>query len=294
MTGHIVSTPSRDTIEEVAAFIATLNKTSSHHIGYCGKNKQELAFMLKSELEVPYEQSFLLAYDKDTLIGVIGFDADLQQHSAEILGPFVAEPHSDFASELYFELEKYLPEQIHAVSLFPDRSNTTVTALAEKASFSKKSEQAILTKQKSESTVSYCLEELPSYLHTEFTRLHDLAFPHTYYSGEEIIQRINENRKVFVVEENKKLAGYIYVEIEPNFGEASIEFFAVDAIHQGKGIGAQLLLGAVNWIFSFDSILSLQLCVEATNEKALRIYERVGFHVDHQLHYYVKKLEIIK
>ena len=42
---------------------------------------------------------------------------------------------------------------------------------------------------------------------------------YAYYTGEEIIERLNSNRKVFIQKHNKSLAGYIYVEAEPEFGE---------------------------------------------------------------------------
>jgi len=119
--------------------------------------------------------------------------------------------------------------------------------------------------------------------------LHDRVFPNTYYSGNQIIERLNDHRKVFMDIKNNSLAGYIYVEINPVFGEGSIEFFAVDQSQRGKGIGSKLLTMALKWLFTFDSINSITLCVNSENEKALNLYKIIGFKKKCQLCYFTKK-----
>lgn len=119
--------------------------------------------------------------------------------------------------------------------------------------------------------------------------LHDKTFPNTYYDGEEIISRLNNHRKVFVCKEAKELTGYIYVEAEPEFDEGSIEFFAVNESQRGKGIGCYLLTMALRWLFSFNSIDSVSLCVNSKNEKAINLYKMAGFKEKHQLSYFIKR-----
>ncbi|CAG9621800.1 GNAT family N-acetyltransferase [Sutcliffiella rhizosphaerae] len=288
MIQQTIKKPSRDTINMVAEFIAIKNNMAEQHIGFCGKNHEEIAATLKENLtDIPYEQSFLLALHDNKLIGVIGFDADLHNNSAEIIGPFMEEAISPEA--LYTELTKLLPENIVSVAMFPDKNNKKVKDLASLLNFEKKSEQAILSmNSKTTKMEKFSLTELTPPLYDEMKSLHDSSFPNTYYSGQEIIDRMNDNRKVFIFEKDQKLAGYIYAETEPAFGEASIEFFAVNPSFQNKGIGATLLKGAVQWIFSFPSIDSLQLCVNASNKKALKLYQKIGFSLDHELDYYIK------
>ncbi len=87
-----------------------------------------------------------------------------------------------------------------------------------------------------------------------------------------------------------ELAGYIYVEAEPEFGEGNIEFFAVNELQRSKGIGKKLLIMGLKWLFLFDSISSIKLCVNLKNEKAINLYKKVGFKQKHQLSYFSKRI----
>ncbi len=93
-----------------------------------------------------------------------------------------------------------------------------------------------------------------------------------------------------MITEGPELLGYIYVEAEPEFGEANIEFFGVDQAKRGQGIGKQLLSGALKWLFSFESITSITLCVSAENRNAIELYKKVGFQLEHELYYFTKDI----
>ncbi|RKQ17119.1 GNAT family N-acetyltransferase [Oceanobacillus bengalensis] len=84
----------------------------------------------------------------------------------------------------------------------------------------------------------------------------------------------------------------MYVEAEPTYGEGNIEFFAVKESERGKGLGGQLLAVGLNWLFIFDTIDIITLCVNSSNEKAIRLYEQVGFKRKHELSFFTKEIEI--
>lgn len=287
--------PSRDLIEEVAAFIAKINGQAESNIGYCGRQKDEIASSLRNDLtDVPFEKSFVVAYMNEELIGVLGFDADLENKSAEIWGPFMESTHQEQMPLLFKNMVNLVPARIENLCMFPNKENMLAANLAAGFDFSQHSEHAILTMNQTNLNVAkkHKLAELPAQSYNEMVSLHDFSFPGTYYSGKQIIDRMNEHRKVFYYEKEDSLAGYIYVEVEPEFADASIEFFAVDERFQGNGIGAELLKHAVDWIFSFEEIEELRLCVNATNKMAIRLYEKAGFVLADELHYYEKKLKV--
>ncbi|MGD7055103.1 GNAT family N-acetyltransferase [Sutcliffiella horikoshii] len=295
MKESVISCPLSQLIEEVATFIAKLNNQSSSHIGYCGKQQQEILAYLQKELtDVPFERAFVLAFKEETLIGLIGFDADFEQKSAEVWGPFVEEDHQDQAIYLFKDMLQLIPPEVERLYMFPNKENETAITTAANFNFSKQSEQAILIMRRNDYSASQVskLSFLTEQRNGEMIRLHNLAFPDTYYTGEEIINRINEHRKVFCYIKDDKLAGYIYVEVEPEFSEASIEFFAVDKSFRGQSIGTELLKGAVSWIFSFKEIDELQLCVNSTNNHAIRLYQKAGFKLSDELYFFQKKLKV--
>lgn len=278
-------------VKKVAQFISQLNSKDESHIGFCGTNIDELVHSLKNDLtDVPYTDSFVVAYEQDSLIGVLGFDADLDGEVAEVWGPFILENKWEIASSLWNRLVELLPREIEALHLFPNKKNVKVLQLAEEYNFHKNSEQAILDfpRGKKKELKDVPVVELTPEFYEDMMELHDEVFPSTYFNGQQIVERLNGERKVFILEENGDLSGYIYVEAEPEFGEASIEFFAVKSSKRGQGIGVQLLTAALHWLFTFDSMDSVRLCVNADN-KAIHLYKKVGFQHIHNLCYFTKK-----
>ncbi|MCR8846535.1 GNAT family N-acetyltransferase [Paenibacillus sp. SC116] len=273
-------------VEHVSRFISMLNQSEESHIGYCGTDHEEIAHSLLEDVtDVSYSESFVLAYEDDKLIGVLGFDADLDHHCAEIWGPFVNTDRWDLVDTLWSKMVEQLPKEINALSMFPNKKNVPVIQLAERLAFQKTSEQAVLKFQRADcgKLIEGGATELTESYYSEMIQLHDHEFPGTYYSGQQIIERLNEHRKVFVIKNGMDLSGYIYVEAEPEFGEANIEFFAVTESERGKGIGGRLLTAALTWLFAFDTIESITLCVNASNDKAIQLYKKVGFQHVHDL-----------
>ncbi|MGV2939159.1 GNAT family N-acetyltransferase [Mesobacillus sp. LC4] len=289
----IISSVRNDEIEVVAQFISEINRVETSHIGFCGMDPLEIANSLREDFtDITYEHSLLTAYDDKDLIGVLGFDADLENHSAEIWGPFVKEDKWDITSTLWAKMLELLPEEITALSMFPNKANHKVLELAENLSFNRHSDQTILSFHRSrlQELEDDKLHELEEQNVPDMIELHNQSFPETYYSGEQIINRLNEDRKVFIVATEGRLSGYIYIEAEPEFGEGSIEFFAVQESERGKGMGSKLLTAALNWFFSFDSIQSITLCVSSANQEAIRLYKKVGFEQIHELCYFTKEI----
>jgi ribosomal protein S18 acetylase RimI-like enzyme len=282
-----------DEVDRVANFISEINSVEESHIGYCGRDPKEIAHSLREDIsDIPCDNSFLTVYEEGGLIGVLGFDADLESDSAEIWGPFVKEDRWDIVNPLWNKLIELMPEEINSISLFPNKQNKQVLQLASDFSFTSHSDQTILNFNRNRMAE---LEEVPALelkeeYFTEMKQLHDQSFPDTYYNGQQIIDRLNEDRKVFIIVKNGHLSGYIYVEAQPEYGEASIEFFAVEESNRGKGIGSKLLTVALNWLFTFESIESITLCVNSSNQNAINLFKKVGFQHIHDLCFFTKSI----
>lgn len=268
----------RKDAEKISKFIAKLNKDKENHIGYCGDDAEEIQNSLMEDMDIPFEKSFIIASENDKIIGALGFDADMEKGNAEIWGPFIEKSGWNIAHEMWNRMMQLLPKKIKLVSMFIDKENKNCFDLAMNLGFCKKSEENIMIFERK--YIDKIDNALPAQItaddYEDMEQLHDKVFPHTYYSGEDIIKRLNINRKVFIQKENDKLEGYIYAEAEPEFGEGSIEFLAVNSFQRGRGIGYKLLCMALKWIFSFESINSVTLCVNSENNAALNLYNRAG------------------
>lgn len=279
-------------INKISNFIAKLNRKEESHIAYCGDDSEEIENSLKEDItDIQFDKSFVIATEENEIVGVLGFDADMERNNAEIWGPFIEKGKWSIATDMWDKMLQLIPKGIVTTSMFVNNKNYNCLGLADILGFSKNSEEIILEFKKSDlnNLDEVCLIELAVEDFEAMKELHDKTFPNTYYSGEEIISRLNNHRKVFVCKEAKELTGYIYVEAEPEFGEGNIEFFAVNESQRGKGIGCYLLTMALRWLFSFNSIDSISLCVNSKNEKAINLYKRAGFKEKHQLSYFIKR-----
>ncbi len=114
-----------------------------------------------------------------------------------------------------------------------------------------------------------------------------MFFPNTYYEGNEIIERLSDTNKLFVSMKNDKLEGYVYVEVSPEFQEANIEFIATAENSRRKGVGERLLQAAIQYIFSFHGMREIELCLNANNDRAMKLYKKVGFEEKACLQHYI-------
>ncbi|GAA0454432.1 GNAT family N-acetyltransferase [Alkalibacillus silvisoli] len=278
---------SEEEIDNVSKFIAMLNNMEESHIGFCGKDHEEIKKSMIDDIEdIDYTNSFIVAHVKDQLVGVLGFDYDLEDRSAEIWGPFIKEGYWEIAIDLWEQMVGLLPNEIESLHKFPNKRNLKAQKLAENVGFSKQSKEIVLAFEKhNQSELSEQeLVELTENDYDEMKTLHDEVFPKAYYSGQRILNRLNGTRKVLIITNEQGFAGYVYVEAEPEFEEGSIEFFAVKESERGKGYGEFLLTAALKWLFTFETISSIDLCVNSGNEKAIKLYERIGFKRVHDLY----------
>ena len=82
--------------------------------------------------------------------------------------------------------------------------------------------------------------------------------------------------KVFVVQRGGDVAGYVTCRLALNRQEGSIGLIAVDAAHQGQGIGRELVQAALDW-FEEQKVDRTTVVTQGRNLAAQRLYARCGF-----------------
>ena len=69
-----------------------MNKDATHHVGYCGDEKEELLQTIIHDFsDIGWEQSFVATYENNNLIGLLGFDMDEVKKCAEIWGRLLSQ-----------------------------------------------------------------------------------------------------------------------------------------------------------------------------------------------------------
>src|SRR5690606_16816149 len=94
----------------------------------------------------------------------------------------------------------YFEGQLHTYFLFADTSNHAAAKFALKNGFLLRSAQTYMELKKNSGFGFKNVSLLPVHLHSDFIHLHDTLFPRAYYSGKEIIERINDDHKVYTSE----------------------------------------------------------------------------------------------
>ena len=82
----------------------------------------------------------------------------------------------------------------------------------------------------------------------------------------------------FVIEVEGAVAGCIQVaeEEEPDYRHAGVDLF-LDSAHQGRGLGPEAIALVARYLFEVRGHHRLTIDPAATNARAIRAYERVGF-----------------
>lgn len=272
---------------QASHFIAEMNALPESHIGYLGTEKNDILNSLK-ELNNDNESAAFMIWKDGALAGFMGVDADLHKGTAELWGPFVLD--SELIRHLWEKAFHYFEGKLHTYFLFADTSNHSASEFASKNGFLLQSAQTYMSLKENSAKGLRKISLLTSHRHDDFIHLHDTLFPDTYYSGEEIIERINDDQKVYIFDDKDGITGYLYAEYNHEEKEGSIEFIGVDPGKRKKEIGRKLLEMAVHDLYV--NAKSIKLCAGTANEKALSLYKKAGFKVERTLNFY--KLDIRK
>jgi ribosomal protein S18 acetylase RimI-like enzyme len=274
-------------IGKLAHFLSKCNESSLHHIGYCGQDEQEIKGVLQKEFsDLPFENSIIIAVENDSIIAAIGLDFDEEDQSAEVWGPFVRDRGAtDLLPKMWNRLCEQLTISMKYPHFFINIENEIAIDFASDVGADLKGHHYILHKERQNhiNESSEIIFKLDSINEEAFQKLHDLAFPNTYYNGQTILSRLNANRVVFCYCDEWGLKGYVFVEADAENGEGTIEYIAVDDRFRKNGVGRKLLLHGLDYLFSYDSITDISLTVEKSERGAIHLYQSAGFNIQHEL-----------
>jgi RimJ/RimL family protein N-acetyltransferase len=278
-------------VSEIATLIASINSVDDSYVGYCGTDPVEIESTIRN-FDIPPEDAFILERANGIIVALLGFDIDPSESEAEVWGPFAEREHwQEIAHALWEKGRKDLIGSIKKINFFFGSNNKNGIEFALRLGAEKRSENSILVLSAPQNR---CFDKnnlpcISAEQKNAFIDLHDSLFPSAYLSGREIYNLVDENNKIFMLEQGQELAGYIFVEVNPVHRESTIHFFGVSQKFRGQGFGQQLLSSGVSFILGFDQIQEITLCVESQNQQAIRLYERIGFNERHRCIHFVLK-----
>jgi hypothetical protein len=102
----------------------------------------------------------------------------------------------------------------------------------------------------------------------------DEIFPKIYVSSDEVVSN-KDHQKVIILEHNDDIAGLAYVKF--NQKKCSLECFGLRVQYRNKKLSQPFLHAVISLLFNAYDFESIDLVVDQTNDKAIKIYLNLGF-----------------
>lgn len=267
-------------LEVVVDLISRLQTNEEHHIGYFGMEADDIRQYLL-EFTHGWQNSIVVALHREQVVGCLAVEWDAEIGRTWLHGPCIDHvAWHIMADRLYAGAQEFgvLPAGL-TEELFGDVVNVKLGAFARRHHFRKMmGHQAVFRFRRDQ------LPTLPSLdadlldvpYHNAFIALHEKTFPQTYYTGQQILEKLVEQNWVFIVTQNDTLLGYVYAKIDTG-GEGYLDFVGVAEHARRQGIGRRLVVAATRWLLSYENVPQVNLTVSSTNRAAIELYLKIGY-----------------
>lgn len=290
----IIIRPCGNQLGELVNFVSRLNSDGKHHIGFFGEGEADVRTSL-AECLIPPGDGFRMAYDGNRLVGIFGVDADLEVDRAWLFGPLVE--HTEWvqiADQLYADILPLIPAGIHDFDIFCDEHNSSVADFALRHGFSLRSENAVLTLERenyrSAANRNPAIIDYQDHFFEQFENVHTNLFPNAYFTARQMVEKRDQNHRLYLAVEDSRLLGYHFCKIEQESSSGYVDFIGTDVSARGRGTGADLLASGLDWMLSTPSTLKINLTVNADNIPARSLYQKFGFTTHRVMCAYRKRI----
>lgn len=285
MNRYAVRKACQTDFEVISNIIAAKNRNPETHCIHSDAGGGEQSILNEIiRLDANAEICFVVSLIDNQITGVMGCEIDQELGRGWIRGPFIDETTKDWRSEaaaLFQGLLDTLPPAIHQLDTFLNIANTRGNDFYLGQDFEKIRLVHVYETDslKTSNLNAQNCEPLSAQQSQDFIDLHKAVFPHTYASGQRILEKLGDQQQVFVQMNGNEMLGYLYAIVVEETGEGSIEFVGVREDSRGKGIGRQLLQTALYWLFEVKKVPRVALVVNDDSANARSLYESVGFRL---------------
>lgn len=265
-------------LDEIAYMVYKLNSKLESNCSSCPKEiekiKAKFLKMIKSA-----DNLVLLYYHNNNLIGVVGFDVDIDEKCGDCVGPFIKENYMNIAIEFL----KYVCKGLKGfrINFYFDSRNKEQLCLMKKVNgIDMGSEKRMSLKNMNNIDLTNTeIKLLTDRYKQEFCHLHDTLFSDVYFDSKKIMKDLN-NWIIYIETYEDELAGYLVVYNSHN--KFYIQAVGVSEKYRKMGYGTKLINQAILDGFINRKVTVLELDVENDNYAAERLYKSKGFQVENE------------
>ncbi len=280
-------------LDAMTELVARLNVDPSCRCLHAGEKASELREALL-RLRPPFASTFTLAIARGEkgetalhdgrLLGVCGADLDLAASRAWLWGPWVEHGFWSVVAASLLDRVLWFVRELDRVDAYADEAAARAVQLLQDRGFEDPKRTHVYLAKPPLSLTS--LIDAPPVTHLEerhepeLLSLHRSLFPEET-TGRELLDSRSEERRVFAVIEEERLAGYLATSTEVDPPEALVRFVGVRPESRGRGVGRALLLHALHWALEERGLPQVALTVRDTNTNARALYEGLGFRLEY-------------
>jgi ribosomal protein S18 acetylase RimI-like enzyme len=270
----------REHFPGIARLIAAQNEAPESQCIHSGEGYDGILKTMRKWDDVA-EIAFAIAIRDGRLVGVLGSEFDQDLGRGWLWGPFaLTQNWEELAAALLEKLLTILPSAVRRLDCFLNIANQRAYRFYLDHGFreSKRSHVYVAPRPAAPLALSVPCNPLQPEQAGSFCTLHDTIFPQTYYTGQDILDQLDDDHQVFVCSDGADVLGYVYAILDES-AEGYVEFVGVREDRRGQGLGNRLLLSALNWLFEVKHVPAVGLTVSDDQTNARSLYEKVGFHV---------------
>lgn len=270
----------REHFPNIARLIAAQNGTPESQCIHSGEGYEGVLKTMHKWDDVA-EIAFAIAIQDGRLLGLLGSEFDQDLGRGWLWGPFaLTQNWEELAADLLEKLLAMLPPSIRRLDFYVNIANHRAYCFYLDHGFqeSERSHVYVAPRPAAPLALSAPCGPLQPEQAGAFSALHDTIFPQTYYTGQDILDQLDDDHQVFVCSDGPDVLGYVYAILDES-AEGYVEFLGVREDRRRQGLGERLLLTALNWLFDVKQVPAVGLTVSDKQTNARSLYEKVGFHV---------------
>ena len=287
MAAEITSEEPADAVlDAVVAIITAEQQRPYRTIVYAGDTADGIRAEL-DDLEPPWTATLRTVRDGGRLVGVAVAEWDEELGRAWLWGPWIDgddDAWDRWARALVEEVSAQLPAAVTSRELSGTVANARLRRLADELGWpASETNHAYVVRGDAaarwptggddDGLRGVVAEDLAL-----ITPLHDLEFPASYFSSQQLIERAADGEQIVVVATTAdgRFAGYAAGRIQPD-GAGYLDFVAVDPTARGTGAGRRLVTGICRRLLAAATKDEVHLTVQDHRAPARSLYEALGF-----------------
>ncbi len=282
MNEILISNLSQETLDETVRFISSYQNADESFVAWLGYSTNEIKSQLMA-LTPSFNERCLIAVDRGVVCGFLGIYVSEDQNAFRLLGPYISTLNNwnEVAMNLLNALKPIIPAHFSMAKVSFYNANVNCKRMYETNDFSLyNAEKTLILEKKSFTGLKevtnpeIIIRDYHSSDFNEFIQIHPTT---AYFTGSEVVKRLNHVNRLLVAELAKRVIGYGYFEIFVADEFAELCFLNVSPESRNRGIGSLLISRVANEAIKHQGICHIQISVRVNNQEAERLYTRNGF-----------------